>query len=143
MFAVLALVFIVLPLVEIYVAIQVGHVIGAWNTIGLLLVFSLCGAWLAKRQGFAVIERMRRRLEQNELPGKEIIDGVLVFAAGILMVIPGFVTDAFGLLLLLPPVRTLVRKRLTRRFTVTTIDIPQRRPPGPDGYGSGPGVIDV
>src|SRR5215467_10395169 len=101
MFAVLALVFIVLPLVEIYVAIQVGHVIGAWNTIGLLLLFSLAGAWIAKRQGFAVIERIRQRLQRNELPGREMIDGVLIFAAGILMVIPGFVTDACGLLLLL------------------------------------------
>jgi UPF0716 protein FxsA len=134
-FAVLALVFVVLPIVEIYVAIQVAHHIGVGNTLALLLIFSLVGAWLAKQAGFGVITRMRSQLERGVLPGNEIIDGVLVFAAGVLLFVPGFVTGI---------VRSL-------RGRVQRYGIVPGRPTGPDGRDgpggpaspSGPGVIDV
>jgi UPF0716 protein FxsA len=137
--AVIALVFIVVPLIELYVIVQVSHVLGVLNTIGLLLLISLLGAWLAKHQGFAVIERVRTRLDRGEIPGKEMIDGALVLTGGVLLMTPGFVTDAAGIVLLLPPVRALVRRWLRRRFAVQVIG----RGGGPydDGYGGN--VIDV
>jgi UPF0716 protein FxsA len=144
--AVIALVFVVIPLVEIYVAIQVGHVIGALNTIALLIAISIVGAWLAKRAGFTVIQRVRTRLERGEVPGKELVDGLLVLSAGVLLFVPGFVTDAVGVILLLPPVRAFVRGRLRRRFVVQVTGRGPGRGPGPgqigDGYRGG-GVIDV
>src|SRR5207244_12862835 len=95
---------IVVPIVEIAVAIQVAHHIGGPDTILLLLGLSLGGVWLAKRAGFGVLARMREQVERGVLPGNELIDGVLVFVAGVLLLIPGFVTGVIGLVLLLPPV---------------------------------------
>lgn len=128
---------ILVPIVEIAVAIQVAHHIGVANTIGLLLLFSLVGAWLAKQAGFGVLARMREQLDRGVLPGKELIDGVLVFAAGILLLIPGFVTGAIGLLLLLPPVRVGVRGAVKHSLRGRVHRI---GPGGPTGPGN---VIDV
>jgi UPF0716 protein FxsA len=114
--AVFALVFIVIPLVEIYVAVQVAHVIGALDTIGLLLLLSIGGAWLTKYAGFGVISRIRQQLSAGHMPTNELIDGALVLAGGVLLVVPGFVTGALGLLLLFPPTRVLARGRLKHRF---------------------------
>jgi UPF0716 protein FxsA len=149
--ALLALVFVVIPLVEIYVAVQVGHAVGALDTIGLLIVISIVGAWIARREGFAVIQRVRQRVDQREVPGRELVDGLLILVGGLLLMVPGFVTDGIGLLLLLPPVRAGVRAWLTRRFSVMTLGGPPGPPGpsgppgagGPDGYGDGPGIIDV
>ncbi len=131
MFALLALVFIVVPLVEIYVLVQVGEAIGALNTIGLLVLVSIVGAWLAHHEGFVVVERVRQRLDRGEVPGRELLDGLLVLAGGILLIVPGFVSDACGLLLLFPPTRAVARYYLQRRFTVQTLGgPPSHRPPG-------------
>ncbi len=150
MFAVLALVFVVFPIVEIYVAIQVANHIGVVNTLALLLIFSIVGAWLAKQAGFGVIARMRGQLERGVLPGNEIVDAVLVFSAGVLLLVPGFVTGIVGLVLLLPPVRHVVRRGIVRslRKRVTLYGIGPggpTRPSGPTGPTgpTGPGVIDV
>jgi UPF0716 protein FxsA len=118
--AVLFVLFIVVPVVELAVIIQVGHVIGAWNTIGLLLLLSLGGAWLVKREGLGVIRRFRRQLDDGVMPGREIADGVLIVIAGALLLTPGFVTDFFGLLLLLPPVRSAIRAALLHRVARRT-----------------------
>ena len=156
MFALLAiLLFVVLPIVEIYVAIQVSHHIGVANTLALLLIFSVVGAWLAKQAGFGVIARMRSQLERGVLPGNELVDGVLVFTAGVLLLVPGFVTGIIGLVLLLPPVRHLVRAGVvgSLRKRVSRYGIVPGRTTGPTGPGptgpggpsgpTGPGVIDV
>jgi len=116
MLLVLGLLFVVLPIVEIYFIIQVAHVIGGWETLGLLVVESLLGAWLVKWQGIWVLGRIARALEQGRVPSKELVDGFLILTAGVLMVTPGFVTDLFGFLLLIPPTRALVRRLLIRRF---------------------------
>jgi UPF0716 protein FxsA len=128
---------IVVPLVEIAVAVQVAHHIGGAQTIGLLLLFSLAGAWLAKQAGFGVLARMRDQVERGVLPGNELIDGVLVFAAGMLLLIPGFVTGVIGLVLLLPPVRVGVRGAVKRNLRGRVYRI---GPGGPTGPGN---VIDV
>ncbi len=116
MLAVFALIFIVIPLVEIYVAVQVAHVIGELDTIGLLLLISIGGAWLTKYAGFGVISRIRQQLSAGHMPTNELIDGALVLSAGVLLVVPGFVTGALGLVLLFPPTRVVARGALKRRF---------------------------
>jgi UPF0716 protein FxsA len=112
----LALVFIVGPIVELYVIIQVAHVIGGWETVALLLVESLIGAWLMKRQGRGVLTRIQDALAAGRMPTRELVDGGLIVFAGALMLTPGFVTDIFGFLLLIPPTRALVRSAVMRRF---------------------------
>jgi len=106
---------IVVGVVEITVIIQVGQLIGFLNTVGLLLLVSLVGAWLVKRQGLGVVARIREQRSAARLPATEVFDGALILVAGVLLVIPGFVTDAFGLLLLLPPIRAVVRRFVSRR----------------------------
>jgi UPF0716 protein FxsA len=135
-FAVIALVFVVLPLAEIAVAIQVAQWIGVGDTIGLILLFSIVGAWLAWHMGFSVLRRTRAQVAQGVVPTDELIDAALVFSGGILLFVPGFITDAFGLLLLFPPTRHLVRGMLKRRFSTRVY----RYGPGPGASGN---VIDV
>ena len=118
MFLFLLLLFIILPIVELAVIIQVGQVIGVLNTIALLLLVSFVGSWLVKREGLAVWRRFRQAVDRGQVPGKEIADGVMVLLAGALLISPGFVTDVFGVLLLLPPVRAAVRGLLLRRAAV-------------------------
>lgn len=106
---------IVVGVVEITVMIQVGQLIGALNTIGLLILLSLIGVWLVKRQGLGVLARIREQRMAGRLPAAELFDGAVILVAGLLMVIPGFVTDALGLLLLIPPVRAIARRLVSRR----------------------------
>ena len=105
----LFLVFLVVPFVELYVILQVGQAIGVLNTIALLLIVSAVGAWLVKREGLSVLRRAQQRAQQGSVPGKELVDGVLILFAGALLLTPGFVTDVVGILLLLPPVRAALR----------------------------------
>jgi UPF0716 protein FxsA len=132
------LLLVVIPIVEIYVAVMVGQAIGALNTIGLLLLLSLVGMWLTKHEGLSVISRIRRQLEAGRMPTNELIDGGLVLAGGVLLIAPGFVTDALGMLLLFPPTRIVARAVLKRRFQgrVTYLG-------GPTGTGRLEGPDDV
>jgi len=110
------LLLVVAPLVELYVIIQVADVIGGWQTIALLVVEGMIGAWLLKRQGLSVLGRVSEAVEAGRVPGKELVDGFLILLAGTLMLAPGFITDVIGYLLLIPPTRALVRIPLTKRF---------------------------
>jgi UPF0716 protein FxsA len=112
----LVLAFIVFPLVELYVIIQVAHWIGALETIGLLVAVSVAGAYLAKREGLAVWRRFLREREEGKVPAAAVVDGALILLGGALLLAPGFVTDELGLLLLLPPTRALFRAWLRRRW---------------------------
>jgi UPF0716 protein FxsA len=114
MFPLLILLFIVVPLAELYVIIQVGQAIGALPTIGLLLLDSLLGSWLLRSQGRSVWNRFRATLAAGRPPARETVDGALVIVGGALMLAPGFITDAFGVVLLLPPTRAIVRRGLLR-----------------------------
>lgn len=122
MVGVLALLFLVVPLVELAVIIQVGQWLGVADTIAVLVLVSVAGAWLAKREGLAVLRRIRQQLDQQRMPAAELLDGALILFAGVLLLTPGFLTDVLGLLVLLPPVRAAlrraVRRYLTRRFVV-------------------------
>ena len=119
--ALLALLFLVVPLVELYVIIQVGQAIGALNTVGILLLDSLIGGWLMKREGLAVFRRLQTKLEHGEVPGSELVDAFLILFGGALMLTPGFVSDIVGISLLLPPVRIVVRRVLARRFKAIAV----------------------
>lgn len=114
MVGLLFLLFLALPFVELYVIVQVGRSIGALNTIAVLLLVSLAGAWLVKREGLGVLRRAQERAASGAVPGRELVDGVLILFAGALLLTPGFLTDVVGILLLLPPVRAALRGAATR-----------------------------
>jgi UPF0716 protein FxsA len=110
----LVLLFVVVPIVEIYVLIQVGDEIGVLWTIGLLVLVSVVGAWLAKREGIGVWTRMQHQVSAGRMPGIELVDAFLILLAGALLLTPGFVTDVLAIVLLIPPTRALVRRGLRR-----------------------------
>jgi len=117
MFAVvLFLVFIVLPLAELYVIIQVGNAIGIWWTLLLLLADSILGTALLRSQGRTVWRRFNTALAEGRMPHREVVDGALVILGGAFLITPGFITDVFGILLLLPPTRALGRRLITSRI---------------------------
>lgn len=105
----LFLAFVVMPILEIYVLIQVGQAIGPWWTILLLVLDSILGAWLIKREGRRAWQALREQVETGRMPHKELADGALVVLGGAFMLSPGFVTDALGILLILPVTRPLFR----------------------------------
>ena len=116
MFALLALLFLVVPFVELLVIIQVGQAVGAGWTVGVLVLISIVGAWMVKREGVGVLRRARARMRAGEVPGTELTDGVFILFAGALLLTPGFLTDVFGILLLVPPVRAGMRRAATRTY---------------------------
>ncbi len=111
----LFLIFVVFPIVELFVAIQIGSGIGVLNTVGLLVLFALVGLWVIKREGLRVWNRFVEKAQANEPPTKEIADGMCLLLAGGLFVAPGFVSDAIALILVFPPTRSLVRDWMIRR----------------------------
>lgn len=112
----LVLLFVVVPLAELYVIIQVAQVIGGWETIALLVLESVIGAWLLKRQGLTALARVSAALAEGRVPTRELVDGFLLMVAGALMLAPGFLGDVVAYLLLLPPTRAVARAGLVRRF---------------------------
>ncbi|MBV9832120.1 MAG: FxsA family protein [Marmoricola sp.] len=110
----LVLAFVVVPLVEIYVIIQVGQLIGPWWTILLLIADSVFGSWLVKREGRRAWEALRVALEERRMPARELADGMLILVGGLLMVTPGFVLDVVGLVCILPFTRPVGRRALSR-----------------------------
>jgi UPF0716 protein FxsA len=106
----LVILFIVVPLVELYVIIRIGQLIGAVPTIALLLLDSVLGAALLRSQGRAVWRRFNQALAEGRVPHRETFDGAMVIFGGALLLTPGFITDIVGLILLIPPTRALVRR---------------------------------
>jgi UPF0716 protein FxsA len=111
----LILLFIVIPIAELYVILKVGDLIGILPTIALLVADSLLGSWLLKSQGGTVWRRFQATMQAGRIPHREVFDGVLVIFGGAFLITPGFLTDIVGVLLLLPPTRALVRRWLVRR----------------------------
>jgi UPF0716 protein FxsA len=131
--------FVVVPLVEIYVLIQVGQVIGAWWTIALLIADSLLGSWLIRREGRRAWQALTTALQSGRMPARELADGALILIGGTLMLTPGFVSDAVGLFVIVPVTRPLARRVLTRLVTrhlaVGFVDGPNAHHPGPGPDG--------
>ena len=127
--------FIGVPLLEIYVLIQIGQVIGPWWTILLLIADSIFGTWLIRREGGRAWRALREALQSGRMPGRELADGALILIGGTLMLSPGFVTDVFGLVMILPFTRPFARRVLTalvgRRLIVVANGPGQSNRPGP------------
>lgn len=127
--------FVLVPLAEIYVIVQVGQVIGAWWTIVLLVVDSLIGAWLIRREGAKAWQALGDALSSGRMPARELADGGLILIAGTLMLTPGFLSDIVGILLILPLTRPLARGVLTRVVSrrLVLVGVPDVGRPGSGG----------
>jgi UPF0716 protein FxsA len=128
------LLFVGVPLIELYFLIQVGTRIGALPTIGLSILTALLGGALVRIQGFAVLTRVRDAMAQRQVPALEMLDGALLLVAGLVLLLPGFFTDILGFLLLAP----IVRRLLISRFAHVLPD----RPAAQGGARAGPRVIE-
>ena len=120
-----------LPLIEVYLLIEVGSVIGALPTIGLAILTAVAGTALVRHQGFGVLRRIQQALARDEVPALELLDGALILVAGFFLLLPGFLTDCAGLLLLIPPLRRFIVRRYVRFIPVH-----------PQSPGGGSGVIE-
>ena len=112
----LFLAFTLIPVVEIYFLIKVGGHIGALNTVALVVATGFAGAYLARLQGMQTMIRVRSSLQQGIMPAEEMLDAMLIFAAGMVLLTPGFITDAFGLLLLIPDTRRMFKRYMRKRI---------------------------
>jgi len=134
----LVVAFIGVPLLEIFVLVQIGQVIGAWWTILLLILASVIGAWLVRREGARAWRALTTALQTGRMPHRELADGALILVGGTLMLTPGFATDAVGVLLILPVTRPLARRVLAqavaRRLLASGAPRDVRRP-GPSDQG--------
>lgn len=115
----LVLFFLITPVIELALLIQIGEHIGFWPTVAIIVATGLAGSFLARREGFSVWQRFNQRLADGGLPGHELVDGMIILVAGALLITPGVLTDVFGFIGLLPftraPVRRFLIKRLKRR----------------------------
>ncbi|HID48381.1 MAG TPA: FxsA family protein [Chromatiales bacterium] len=132
-FRYLLLLFLLVPLIEIYFLIKVGDVIGAGWTVFLVVFTAVVGVWLLRVQGLGTLYRVQASLEQGELPATAMLEGMLLLVAGALLLTPGFVTDTIGFLLLVPPLRHRLAAWLLFRGVLQAGMPPPRRPgPGSD-----------
>lgn len=118
MFALLMLLFIAVPMIEIGLFIQVGGFLGFWPTMILVFITAVVGASLVRSQGVATLMSVQTKMQQGEMPAQEIVEGVLLAVAGVLLLTPGFMTDALGMCVLLPPMRAKIAQQLMQRVKV-------------------------
>lgn len=120
MFPFLLLLFFLVPLVEIYLLIEIGGVIGVGWTIFSVVFTAVLGAFLVRTQGFSTVKRIRTQLDQGQLPAMEMFEGLFLLVAGALLLTPGFFTDAVGFIFLTPPLRRSIIKYILSKGIVTT-----------------------
>jgi UPF0716 protein FxsA len=135
---------LILPVVELAVVIEVGRWTGALPVLGALLLLGVAGAMLVRRQGASAWRSLNRSLRAGEPPSRELADAIVLVLAGVLLIVPGFVTDVLALLLLFPPTRPFARRPLERAFLRAAADrvtLLQAFPPGAaqPGFGQAPG----
>lgn len=123
----------IVPLIELMVLIKVGQYIGAAETVAIVVLAGLLGAWLVRRQGLRTLDDIRRELASAHLPADKMVDALLILVAGVLLVTPGLITDAAGFLLLVPSVRNLVKRFLKARFKARLMVFRSSRH-GDDGF---------
>lgn len=112
---ILFLLFVIVPIVELYTIIRMSSYIGFLNTLGVMFVVAILGSWLVKREGMRVWRRFNESVAAGKVPTRDIVDGVLILGAGALLLTPGFFSDVFGLLMLFPPSRAMFRRVLIKR----------------------------
>lgn len=123
-----------MPIAEIAVLINIGEIIGGWNTVLLVILSAMLGAFLVKREGIATLAQAQFKMQKGELPAKELGSGLLLLVAGVLLVTPGFITDIFGLLLTLPFTRNRIGEVL---FTALNGKVHMSGNMGAGGFGAG------
>lgn len=146
----LLLLFIGVPILEIAVFIEAGEMFGLWPTLAIVVGTGIAGTILMRIQGFGVVRRIREQADRGEAPVFELFEGLCLFAAGLLLLTPGFVTDTLGFLLFLPPLRKLIARWIASRirvqasgsFRFTTRTGPGGPRSGPGAPGAGGDVID-
>jgi UPF0716 protein FxsA len=134
--ALLVALFIVVPIVELWVIIEIGSLIGVWPTIALLLADALLGSLLLRHQGRGAWRRFNEALAERRFPGREVADGLLIAIGGTLLLTPGFLTDVVGAIFLIPPTRAIVRRLMRgyvgRRFVI--VGAPRPSAPHPPSH---------
>jgi UPF0716 protein FxsA len=121
MFQLLFVLFIIIPIIEITVIMQVGALLGLWPTIAIVILSAWLGAKYVRQQGLATLQSVQTKMAQGEMPSGEIVTGLMLLVAGVLLVTPGFVTDIFGLLLLVPSVRTAIATQVQKHIKVNQL----------------------
>lgn len=114
-FRLLAL-FVLVPVVELALLIRLGEIIGLWPTLGIIVLTGVAGSALAKQQGFSTLRKLQDRTRRGEMPGRELLDGVIILVAGALLLTPGVLTDILGFMGLVPFTRGFIRKFVIRQF---------------------------
>ncbi|MCK5695344.1 MAG: FxsA family protein [Desulfobacula sp.] len=112
----LFLYFTLIPVIELYLLIKIGTILGGFNTILLVILTGFLGAWLARLESMNTMMRLRTNLNQGLMPAEELIDAVIIFIAGVVLITPGLITDVFGLLLLWPLTRNKFKRMLRKKF---------------------------
>lgn len=135
MLGLLFLAFLLVPILELYVFVQVADAIGFLATLFWIVAVSVVGAWLVKREGLSALRRANAKVDRGEVPTDELVSGILILFGGALMLTPGFFTDALGLLLVFPPTRALLRGSVKRRFSHGPILVSRSTIVG--GFGTG------
>ena len=121
MFRVLFLLFIIVPIIEISVLMQVGQLLGVWPTVAIVIITAWLGAKNVRQQGIATVQSLQTKMAQGQMPSDEIVAGLLLLIAGVTLITPGFVTDAFGLLLLVPAFRRGLVKSVQKHIVTTQV----------------------
>ena len=113
-FAKLLILFLLVPVTELYILIEVGKKIGGLTTIGVIILTGIIGAYLVKSQGFMILRKIQNDLNEGIMPGDSLIQGAIILAGGILLLTPGFVTDILGFIFLMPVSRNILKKYLLK-----------------------------
>jgi UPF0716 protein FxsA len=124
-FGKLFILFAILPIIEIAILVNVGEVIGGWNTVLLVILSAFIGAYLVRQQGFSTLMQAQTKMQAGAMPGQEMAEGLLLVIAGVLLVTPGFVTDILGFVFCLPMTRPIIAKKLLKHLAVKVVTTQQ------------------
>ncbi|MEM5470837.1 FxsA family protein [Hoeflea sp. AS60] len=140
-FSLIPFLLLVVPLAEIAAFVVIGGQIGVWATLGMVLLTAIVGSFLLRWQGVGLFNRINTEVRANRVPGRELVHGVMILVAGILLLTPGFVTDSLGFLLFVPAIRDLVWRSVKDRVVVQTMSSDFGA--APRNRGSDDGVVDL
>ena len=115
MFRILLAIFIIVPIIEIYLFMRIGEMIGVWPTLGMIILTAAIGVSMLKWQGLSTLQRAQSNLQENKIPATELVEGIILLLCGALLLTPGFFTDTVGFLMLVPPIRQGVAKALVEK----------------------------
>lgn len=135
---ILFLLFAIMPIIEIALLVKVGGIIGGWNTIAIVIITAFIGAYFVKREGLHTLQKAQMKMQQGEMPGQEMVDGIMLAVAGVLMVTPGFITDIFGILLVLPVTRHIIGAFAKKHMKMRVVTSAAFNQQGPMGGGADP-----